>query len=104
MKKSRSRSCGLDALLKRRKRRRLHDVDRGANNEEIKGLTYLPVEWLFERKISASSRHEPCAIRKDLHSSIRNQVLCKPIVVRPQCHKPYEICGEARWRCCQKLG
>jgi len=34
------------------------------NNEEIKRPAYLPVEWLFERKIQASSRHEPCTIRK----------------------------------------
>jgi len=58
----------------------------------------LPVEWLSKGKFQPRRDMNPAQL-EDLASSIRNQGIMQPIVVRPSGHNQYEIiAGERRWR------
>jgi len=94
--KKRGLGRGLDALLAPQAST-TNGVDSGSN-EEIKGLTYLPVEWLSKGKFQPRRDMNPAQL-EDLASSIRTQGIMQPIVVRPNGHNQYEIiAGERRWR------
>ena len=95
--KKRGLGRGLDALLAPQTTP-THEVETGSNNEQIKGLTYLPVDWLSKGKFQPR-RDMNSAQLEDLASSIRTQGIMQPIVVRPNGHNQYEIiAGERRWR------
>lgn len=95
--KKRGLGRGLDALLAPQTTP-THEVDRESNNEQIKGLTYLPVDWLSKGKFQPRRDMNPAQL-EDLASSIRTQGIMQPIVVRPNGHNQYEIiAGERRWR------
>ena len=95
--KKRGLGRGLDALLAPQTTP-THEVETGSNNEQIKGLTYLPVDWLSKGKFQPR-RDMNSAQLEDLAASIRTQGIMQPIVVRPNGHNQYEIiAGERRWR------
>ena len=95
--KKRGLGRGLDALLAPQSTP-TNEAERGSNSEQIKGLTYLPVEWLSKGKFQPRRDMNPAQL-EDLASSIRTQGIMQPIVVRPNGHNQYEIiAGERRWR------
>ena len=95
--KKRGLGRGLDALLAPQAAA-TKGADAGTDNEEIKGLTYLPVDWLSKGKFQPRRDMNPAQL-EDLASSIRTQGIMQPIVVRPSGHNQYEIiAGERRWR------
>ena len=94
--KKRGLGRGLDALLAPQAAATKEQAD--SNNDQIKGLTYLPVEWLSKGKFQPRRDMNPAQL-EDLASSIRTQGIMQPIVVRPNGHNQYEIiAGERRWR------
>ncbi|ETX12158.1 chromosome partitioning protein ParB [Marinomonas ushuaiensis DSM 15871] len=94
--KKRGLGRGLDALLAPQTAVNKEQSD--SNNDQIKGLTYLPVEWLSKGKFQPRRDMNPAQL-EDLASSIRTQGIMQPIVVRPNGHNQYEIiAGERRWR------
>ncbi|MGB0782088.1 MAG: ParB/RepB/Spo0J family partition protein [Marinomonas sp.] len=95
--KKRGLGRGLDALLAPQTAA-AKQADGGINNEQIKGLTYLPVEWLSKGKFQPRRDMNPAQL-EELAASIRTQGIMQPIVVRPNGHNQYEIiAGERRWR------
>ena len=95
--KKRGLGRGLDALLAPQSTP-TNEAESGSNSEQIKGLTYLPVEWLSKGKFQPRRDMNPAQL-EDLASSIRTQGIMQPIVVRPNGHNQYEIiAGERRWR------
>ena len=95
--KKRGLGRGLDALLAPQTTD-TKEVNGGSNNDQVKGLTYLPVEWLSKGKFQPRRDMNPTQL-EDLASSIRTQGIMQPIVVRPNGHNQYEIiAGERRWR------
>ncbi|MEP0073815.1 MAG: ParB/RepB/Spo0J family partition protein [Marinomonas sp.] len=94
--KKRGLGRGLDALLAPQATA-TKEVENGSD-DQIKGLTYLPVDWLSKGKFQPR-RDMNSAQLEDLASSIRTQGIMQPIVVRPNGHNQYEIiAGERRWR------
>jgi ParB family chromosome partitioning protein len=95
--KKRGLGRGLDALLAPQTTA-VKASDSDVNNEQIKGLTYLPIDWLSKGKFQPRRDMNPTHL-EDLAASIRNQGIMQPIVVRPSGHNQYEIiAGERRWR------
>ncbi|NLQ17159.1 ParB/RepB/Spo0J family partition protein [Marinomonas sp. M1K-6] len=95
--KKRGLGRGLDALLAPQTTS-TKEVNGGVNDEQVKGLTYLPVDWLSKGKFQPRRDMNPAHL-EDLAASIRNQGIMQPIVVRPSGHNQYEIiAGERRWR------
>ena len=95
--KKRGLGRGLDALLAPQATP-TREGEHGANEDQVKGLTYLPVEWLSKGKFQPRRDMNPAQL-EDLASSIRTQGIMQPIVVRPNGHNQYEIiAGERRWR------
>ncbi|WP_133010648.1 ParB/RepB/Spo0J family partition protein [Marinomonas flavescens] len=94
--KKRGLGRGLDALLA--PQAATTELQELSPNEPIKGLTYLPVEWLSKGKFQPRRDMNP-ALLDELASSIRTQGIMQPIVVRPNGTNQYEIiAGERRWR------
>lgn len=95
--KKRGLGRGLDALLAPQAAATdSHASD--DHNEVVKGLTYLPVEWLSKGKFQPRRDMNPAQL-DELASSIRTQGIMQPIVVRPNGANQYEIiAGERRWR------
>ncbi|MEL0612314.1 ParB/RepB/Spo0J family partition protein [Marinomonas arenicola] len=94
--KKRGLGRGLDALLAPQATTTESQTPSGS--EPIKGLTYLPVEWLSKGKFQPRRDMNP-ALLDELASSIRTQGIMQPIVVRPNGTNQYEIiAGERRWR------
>jgi len=95
--KKRGLGRGLDALLAPQTTA-VKASESDVNNEQIKGLTYLPIDWLSKGKFQPRRDMNPTHL-EDLAASIRNQGIMQPIVVRPSGHNQYEIiAGERRWR------
>lgn len=95
--KKRGLGRGLDALLAPQTTA-IKESDSDVNSEQIKGLTYLPIDWLSKGKFQPRRDMNPTHL-EDLAASIRNQGIMQPIVVRPSGHNQYEIiAGERRWR------
>ncbi|MBJ7554845.1 ParB/RepB/Spo0J family partition protein [Marinomonas spartinae] len=95
--KKRGLGRGLDALLAPQKAP-TDSVELSEHSEAIKGLTYLPVEWLSKGKFQPRRDMNPAHL-DELAISIRNQGIMQPIVVRPNGTNQYEIiAGERRWR------
>ncbi|MCV2402036.1 ParB/RepB/Spo0J family partition protein [Marinomonas sp. C2222] len=95
--KKRGLGRGLDALLAPKNTETSTQED-GSNDDQIKGLTYLPVEWLSKGKFQPRRDMNPVQL-EDLAASIRTQGIMQPIVVRSIGHNKYEIiAGERRWR------
>lgn len=95
--KKRGLGRGLDALLAPQKTA-TDGMDMPEHSEAIKGLTYLPVEWLSKGKFQPRRDMNPAQL-DELAISIRNQGIMQPIVVRPSGHNQFEIiAGERRWR------
>ncbi|SBS25047.1 putative chromosome-partitioning protein ParB [Marinomonas spartinae] len=95
--KKRGLGRGLDALLAPQKAP-TDSVELSEHSEAIKGLTYLPVEWLSKGKFQPRRDMNPAHL-DELAVSIRNQGIMQPIVVRPNGTNQYEIiAGERRWR------
>ncbi|MDB4836894.1 ParB/RepB/Spo0J family partition protein [Marinomonas sp.] len=95
--KKRGLGRGLDALLAPKNTETSTDGS-GSNDDQIKGLTYLPVEWLSKGKFQPRRDMNPVQL-EDLAASIRTQGIMQPIVVRSIGHNQYEIiAGERRWR------
>ena len=95
--KKRGLGRGLDALLAPQATP-TREGESGSNEDQVKGLTYLPVEWLSKGKFQPRRDMNPAQL-EDLASSIRTQGIMQPIVVRPNGHNQYEIiAGERRWR------
>ena len=67
--KKRGLGRGLDALLAPQTTP-TQEVETGSNNEQIKGLTYLPVDWLSKGKFQPR-RDMNSAQLQDIASSIR---------------------------------
>jgi len=94
--KKRGLGRGLDALLA--PQATATESNDSSAYEVIKGLTYLPVEWLSKGKFQPRRDMNP-ALLDELASSIRTQGIMQPIVVRPNGTNQYEIiAGERRWR------
>jgi len=94
--KKRGLGRGLDALLA--PQTASTESNESAGSEAVKGLTYLPVEWLSKGKFQPRRDMNP-ALLDELASSIRTQGIMQPIVVRPNGTNQYEIiAGERRWR------
>ena len=95
--KKRGLGRGLDALLAPQAASVSQPED-STQDEQIKGLTYLPVEWLAKGKFQPRRDMNPAQL-DDLAASIRTQGIMQPIVVRPNGPNHYEIiAGERRWR------
>lgn len=95
--KKRGLGRGLDALLAPKNAEDTADGN-GSNDDQINGLTYLPVEWLSKGKFQPRRDMNPVQL-EDLAASIRTQGIMQPIVVRSIGHNKYEIiAGERRWR------
>ncbi|KZN14430.1 ParB/RepB/Spo0J family partition protein [Marinomonas sp. TW1] len=98
--KKRGLGRGLDALLAPQTSV-TKDIDNDSADDQIKGLTYLPVDWLSKGKFQPR-RDMNTAQLEDLAASIRTQGIMQPIVVRPISgggSDQYEIiAGERRWR------
>jgi ParB family chromosome partitioning protein len=95
--KKRGLGRGLDALLAPQTAT-TKEIGSGTNDDQIKGLTYLPVDWLSKGKFQPRRDMNPAQL-EDLAASIRTQGIMQPIVVRPNGHNQYEIiAGERRWR------
>lgn len=94
--KKRGLGRGLDALLA--PQTASTESSESTGSEAVKGLTYLPVEWLSKGKFQPRRDMNP-ALLDELASSIRTQGIMQPIVVRPISTNQYEIiAGERRWR------
>ncbi|REG83881.1 ParB/RepB/Spo0J family partition protein [Marinomonas pollencensis] len=94
--KKRGLGRGLDALLA--PQATTTESNEPAGSEPVKGLTYLPVDWLSKGKFQPRRDMNP-ALLDELASSIRTQGIMQPIVVRPIGTNQYEIiAGERRWR------
>ncbi|MBR7888107.1 ParB/RepB/Spo0J family partition protein [Marinomonas sp. A79] len=94
--KKRGLGRGLDALLAPQATKA--DAPSDGNSDEIKGLTYLPIEWLSKGKFQPRRDMNPTQL-EELAVSIRNQGIMQPIVVRLIAPNKYEIiAGERRWR------
>ncbi|WP_394180632.1 ParB/RepB/Spo0J family partition protein [Marinomonas posidonica] len=104
--KKRGLGRGLDALLAPQTSV-TKDIDNDSADEQIKGLTYLPVDWLSKGKFQPR-RDMNTAQLEDLAASIRTQGIMQPIVVRPISGSgpdQYEIiAGERRWRAAKLAG
>ncbi|MGR0279072.1 ParB/RepB/Spo0J family partition protein [Marinomonas dokdonensis] len=95
--KKRGLGRGLDALLAPQNAS-VSEPEGNTQDEQIKGLTYLPVEWLAKGKFQPRRDMNPAQL-DDLAASIRTQGIMQPIVVRPNGPNQYEIiAGERRWR------
>ncbi|ADZ93420.1 ParB/RepB/Spo0J family partition protein [Marinomonas mediterranea] len=96
--KKRGLGRGLDALLAP-KTPTVEDGDANLEQtEQIKGLTYLPLDWLAKGKFQPRRDMNPAQL-DELANSIRQQGIMQPIVVRPIEDQKYEIiAGERRWR------
>ncbi|TYL49317.1 ParB/RepB/Spo0J family partition protein [Marinomonas sp. IMCC 4694] len=95
--KKRGLGRGLDALLAPQAATTTTPEDEVVG-EHIKGLTYLPVEWLVKGKFQPRRDMNPAQL-EELAASIRTQGIMQPIVVRPNGPNQYEIiAGERRWR------
>lgn len=104
--KKRGLGRGLDALLAPKATPAQVDGDApsGASSSEIQGLTYLPVDWLSKGKFQPRRDMNPSQL-DELATSIRNQGIMQPIVVRPIAEQRYEIiAGERRWRAAKIAG
>ena len=86
--KKRGLGRGLDALLAPQTTA-IKESDSDVNSEQIKGLTYLPIDWLSKGKFQPRRDMNPTHL-EDLAASIRNQGIMQPIVVRPSGHNQYE--------------
>lgn len=94
--KKRGLGRGLDALLA--PQATTIESNERSGSESIKGLTYLPVEWLSKGKFQPRRDMNP-ELLDELASSIRTQGIMQPIIVRPNGANQYEIiAGERRWR------
>ena len=93
--KKRGLGRGLDALLASQVPL---DNESGARSEQISGLTYIEIDLLTKGKFQP--RRDMNSVQLDeLASSIRQQGIMQPIVVRPTGTGKYEImAGERRWR------
>ncbi|BFM50138.1 ParB/RepB/Spo0J family partition protein [Marinomonas sp. THO17] len=102
--KKRGLGRGLDALLAPQTSV-TKDVDGDTAEDQVKGLTYLPVEWLSKGKFQPR-RDMNTSQLEDLAASIRTQGIMQPIVVRPiSGPNQYEIiAGERRWRAAKLAG
>ncbi|RBO86258.1 ParB/RepB/Spo0J family partition protein [Marinomonas aquiplantarum] len=104
--KKRGLGRGLDALLAPQTSV-TKDIDNDSAEDQIKGLTYLPVDWLSKGKFQPR-RDMNTAQLEDLAASIRTQGIMQPIVVRPISGggaDQYEIiAGERRWRAAKLAG
>jgi len=104
--KKRGLGRGLDALLAPQTSV-TKDIDNDSADDQIKGLTYLPVDWLSKGKFQPR-RDMNTAQLEDLAASIRTQGIMQPIVVRPISGSgpdQYEIiAGERRWRAAKLAG
>ncbi|GAB3487092.1 ParB/RepB/Spo0J family partition protein [Marinomonas epiphytica] len=95
--KKRGLGRGLDALLAPQTAA-VDAAEHGGQEEQVKGLTYLPVDWLAKGKFQPRRDMNPTHL-EELAASIRTQGIMQPIVVRPDGHNKYEIiAGERRWR------
>lgn len=94
--KKRGLGRGLDALLAPKVV--TNELKTEDSHEQLKGLTYLPVEWLKKGKFQPRRDMNPAQL-DELAASIRTQGIMQPIVVRPLEANTYEIiAGERRWR------
>lgn len=94
--KKRGLGRGLDALLAPQATKT--DAPSSGNSDEVKGLTYLPIDWLSKGKFQPRRDMNPTQL-EELAVSIRNQGIMQPIVVRLIAPNQYEIiAGERRWR------
>ncbi|TDO97427.1 ParB/RepB/Spo0J family partition protein [Marinomonas balearica] len=96
--KKRGLGRGLDALLAPKTPTVEEEVGSSEQTEQIKGLTYLPLDWLSKGKFQPRRDMNPAHL-DELANSIRQQGIMQPIVVRPIEEQKYEIiAGERRWR------
>ena len=94
--KKRGLGRGLDALLAPQVS--ATDTEQTTPEEQLKGLTYLPLDWLSKGKFQPRRDMNPAQL-DELAASIRTQGIMQPIVVRPIDGNRYEIiAGERRWR------
>ncbi len=95
--KKRGLGRGLDALLAPQVSSS-ESEESSPSNEQVNGLTYLPLDWLQKGQFQPRRDMNPAQL-EELASSIRTQGIMQPIVVRPIDANNYEIiAGERRWR------
>ncbi len=101
MAKNRGLGRGLDALLGKS----VVDAPVAAPaGEPAEGLRTLPVGSLLPGKYQPRTRMDDTAL-EELASSIREQGILQPILVRPVGADRFEIvAGERRWRAAQRAG
>jgi len=101
MAKNRGLGRGLDALLGKS----VVDTPVAASaGEPAEGLRTLPVGSLLPGKYQPRTRMDDTAL-EELASSIREQGILQPILVRPVGADRFEIvAGERRWRAAQRAG
>ncbi len=97
---------GLDALLSSKKVIKKSSSSQQAedSSNEDGDLRNIPVEFIRPGKYQPRRDMDDGAL-EELASSIRNQGIIQPVVVRPIGENKYElIAGERRWRAAQKAG
>jgi ParB family transcriptional regulator, chromosome partitioning protein len=102
--KKRGLGRGLDALIGAAGLARPGDVVEGQPTAQAGELRLLPIDLIARGRYQPRRDFNQQAL-EELASSIRNQGLMQPIIVRPISDSRFEIiAGERRWRAAQMAG